>query len=373
MKEFLITIAATLPIIAFEIVVAVVFTFLIEAILKKNKIWVRLLAIWVGLLLFQTGIYTWLPGKLGLVVSFMDGEVEFTDGALIGNLSLIMFMHSLSIGLSMLSHIWKAIRKKVKFNGKFVLVEIAVIAVLIFLGIQVMNRAETEVIPAEQSKITAIIVVGLILILWGFRSIKKTVGKISNGAPSEAEKKPEHAGKAPERKKPAAAAPTPSAADPMQEFSRVVAEKDRLKALGDYASQIPLLTKATELDVDGKSKARIWNYLGMAHEQLRSPQKAEECYRNALLFDKENPASHNNLALLCSDRGDHQAALRHMEAAIPAAKARHQEMGLYYGNYALIAGKGGNLSRAEDYLILAKSAGYDEASIQSIRRQLGLK
>ena len=60
MKEFLITIAATLPIIAFEIVVAVVFTFLIEAILKKNKIWVRLLAIWVGLLLFQTGIW-WSP------------------------------------------------------------------------------------------------------------------------------------------------------------------------------------------------------------------------------------------------------------------------------------------------------------------------
>ena len=159
----------------------------------------------------------------------------------------------------------------------------------------------------------------------------------------------------------------------LEEFDRVVSEKDRLKALGDYASQIPLLTKATELDVDGQRKARIWNYLGMAYEQLKSPQKAEECYRSALLFDKDNPASHNNIALLCSDRGDHVTALRHMDTAIPAAKARQQGLGVYYGNYALIAGRGGNMSRAEDYLVLAKNAGYDDASIRSVRQKLGMK
>ncbi len=371
MKDFIVPIAATLPIIAFELIVAVVYTFLVESILKKSPAWIiRFLAIWVGLLLFQTGIYTWLPGKLGLVVAFMDGEVEFTDGALIRNLALVMFMHSLGIGLSMLSHIWKAIRKKEKFNGKFVLIEIAVIAILIFLGIQVMNRAETEVIPADQSKIIGMIVVGLLLALWGYRSVKKMIGqtekKASAGAAETAEKK----GQTPVQRSAPAAAPE---GDPMKEFARVVAEKDRLKAMGDYASQIPLLTKATELAVDGTSKARLWNYLGMAHEQLNSPQKAEECYRNALLFDKDNPSSHNNLALLLSDRGDHVTALRHMEAAIPAAKARGQALGIYYGNYALIAGKGGNMSRAEDYLTLAKGAGYDDASIQSVRRQLGMK
>ena len=72
MKDFIITIAATLPILAFEIVVAFVFVWLVRSILEKNSAWIRFLAVWVCLLLFQTGIYTWLPGKLGLVVSFMD-------------------------------------------------------------------------------------------------------------------------------------------------------------------------------------------------------------------------------------------------------------------------------------------------------------
>ena len=111
----------------------------------------------------------------------------------------------------------------------------------------------------------------------------------------------------------------------------------------------------------------------MAHEQLNSPKRAEECYRSALLLDKDNPSAHNNLALICSDRGDHVTALRHMEAAIKEAKARGQALGIYYGNYALITGKAGKMSQADDYLTLAENAGYDDASIRTIRRKLGMK
>ena len=362
MKDFLIMIVATIPILFFEAIVCMVYTGFVESMLSKNRAWVRFLAIWAGLLLFQTGIYTWLPGKLNIEISYFDGIVKFVDGALIMNLAFVLFLHSAGIALAALGHLWKAIRKKVKLNGKFVLLELAITVILIFIGVKLVNRAEAEPVTADQGKAGIMTVIGILLMLWGYSNLKKNI--------KQAGQKKETT--VPQRSvKPTQ--PAIPAGSPQKQFAWVVAEKDRLKALGDYASQIPLLTQATELDVDRKSKARIWNYLGMAHEQMKSPQKAEECYRSALRFDKENPASHNNLALILSDRGDHVTALKHMEAAILAAKARKQEMGIYYGNYALIAGKGGNLSRAEDYLILAKNAGYNDSSIQEVRRQLRMK
>ena len=359
MKDFFIMIAATLPILFFEAVVCMVYTGFIESLLQKNRAWIRFLAIWVGLLLFQTGIYTWLPGKLNLEISYFDGVVKFADGALVMNLALVLFLHSAGIALAALGHLWKAIRKKVKLNGKFVLLELAITALLVFIGIKLAERAEAVPEPAGDGKACIMIIIGLALMLWAYLNIRKNRQRLQQKAAGQRNGAP--------------AQPAVPSGSPQEQFAWVVAEKDRLKAMGDYASQIPLLTKATELNVDGQSKARIWNYLGMAYEQMKSPGKAEECYRSALRFDKDNPASLNNLALLCSDRGDHATALRHMEAAIPAAKARNQALGVYYGNYALIAGREGNISRAEDYLKLAKSAGYDDASIQSVRRQLGMK
>ena len=356
MKDFMIMIAATIPILFFEAVVCMVYTSFVEALLVKNRAWLPFLAIWVGLLLFQTGIYTWLPGKLNLEISYFDGNVKFVGGALTMNLALVLLLHSAGIALAVLGHIWKAIRKKAKLNGKFVLLELAITALLVFIGVTLFNRAEAEQLPSEPGKAVLMTVIGIVLMLWVYGSLRKRKQQ-----------------KMPEKGVDAPAQHWAPAGSPREQFAWVVAEKDRLKAMGDYISQIPLLTKATELDVDGKSKARIWNYLGMAHEQLKSPQKAEECYRNAILFDKDNPASHNNLALLVSDRGNYTAALRHMDAAIAAAKARRQALGVYYGNYALIAGKGGNMSRAEEYLILAKNAGYDDASIRTIRRRLRMR
>lgn len=118
--------------------------------------------------------------------------------------------------------------------------------------------------------------------------------------------------------------------------------------------------------------ARIWNYMGLAHEGLQSPQKAEESYRTALRFDPENPSSHNNLALLYSAGRKHDLALRYMDLALAEAKKRKLNLGLFYGNYALVVGRSGDKSKANDYLRLAKTAGYGEQDIQTIRRQLGL-
>ena len=359
-KELLTSILTTLPIALLALLMTVIYNEFGKRILNRDRLWIRFLVLWIGLFLFKTGLYTWAPGRLGLEIEVFEGLITLKDGALAGNMAVLLFFHAACIGLALLGHLWKAIRKKVRFSWKFVLLEIVTIALFILIGLWAVNKAK-EMPVAEAYRSALMMGLGLVLAAWGYAGLKK-------------------AGKAAPAKAPAAAAPTtaePSKVQltgtPREQFEQVVAEKNRLTALGDYASQIPLLTAATELELDGARKARIWNYMGIAREKLKEPKKAEECYRTALLFDENNPSSHNNLALLYSDRGEHENALRHMEAALAEAKKRKQAMGVYYGNYALVTGKAGNRSRAEDYLALAKSAGYDDASIQSLRKQLKLK
>lgn len=359
MKDFIIPIIATLPLVLLYILMNIIYNGFGQRILTKDRLWIRYLVLWVGLLLFKTGLCTWAPGKLGLQIEYFDGLISLRDGDLAGNLAILLFIHSGCLAITLLGHLWKAIRKKGRFSGKFVLLELVTIVVFIFLGIQAVNKAK-EMPRVEPSRMVLMMALGVILALWGYSGVKK--------GQKETAKKPA----APQRGTPAVPTAEP-VADADARFEQVIAEKDRLTAMGDYASQIPLLTAATGLAVDDGKKARIWNYLGLAYERMNSARRAEECYRSVLLFDKDNPAAHNNLALLYSGRGDHPSALRHMDAAIPAAKARKQALGVYYGNYALITGRAGNLSRAEDYLTLAKNAGYDDASIQAVRRQLGMK
>jgi len=168
MNDFMISMLTTLPIIFFEIFASYIYTFFVHSLLAKDPKWKYFLMLWAGLLLFQTGIYTWLPGKLGITVSYFDGLVRFADGALLTNLSLVMFLHAACIGLAMLGHLWKSIRKKVKFNGKYVLLELAVIVILVFAGVRIGQSVNPATEAALPGQISAVLVIGVILILWGY-------------------------------------------------------------------------------------------------------------------------------------------------------------------------------------------------------------
>ncbi len=175
MKGFIVSVLATLPILFFEMIASIIYSIFVQGILAKDPIWKRCLGLWVGLLLVQTGIYTWVPGKLGLVVRYFDGLIQFVDGALITNLSLVMFLHAGGIGLAMLGYLWKVIRKQVKFNGKYVLLELAMTAILVFLGVRFRRYVGDQVEVAEKGKISAFIVLGVILSFWGGSGLKTKV------------------------------------------------------------------------------------------------------------------------------------------------------------------------------------------------------
>ncbi len=161
-------------------------------------------------------------------------------------------------------------------------------------------------------------------------------------------------------------------ADPDARYDQVVAERRRLEEQQNYTGQIPLLTEATGLPVEGPKKAAIWNYLGLAYEHIGAKDRGMECYKTALSFDADNPASLNNIALLKSDLGEHEEARRYMKSALDAAVKRGWKLGLYYANYASVTGKAGFLKEAEEHLAKAEKAGYSSRKIAVIRSQLGL-
>lgn len=360
--DVIINIIVGVSILLFDFIVCEIYSQGIHSILRKERRWVRYFMIWVGLLLFQTLVYSWLPGRFGLEITYLDGLVSFTDGAFIRNLGVVLLLHTAGILLALLKYLWGVIRKKSPFLWQFALLEAGIAGICLVIGIHlVKNRSVVQFEGGKAAATAAVLILAvvlLVLVILGLRAMKREKKSSGNA----------------KTKSPAGSGATQkaSAEDPIARFDQIVEEKNRLTRSGNYAAQIPLLTEATGLALDNMRMARIWNYMGLAHEGLQSPQKAEESYRTALRFDPENPSSHNNLALLYSAGRKHDLALRYMDLALAEAKKRKLNLGLFYGNYALVVGRSGDKSKANDYLRLAKTAGYGEQDIQTIRRQLGL-
>ncbi len=149
-------------------------------------------------------------------------------------------------------------------------------------------------------------------------------------------------------------------------------QKNRLAENGDYASQIPLLIEALELDVDVTRKSRIWNIFGLAYQKIDCEKKAVECFQSAKRIDPDNPSSYGNLALYYARKGEYNTAFQNADTAIKKAKKRNISSGSFYGSMALIADQSGDLKKAKIYLGLAKDAEDDKEYITSLQKRLGI-
>lgn len=337
----------SLSIAIFDYVVFSFFTSMINEILDKSRSWLRYLSLWIGLLLFQTGVYTWLPGRFGYAITVYDGAVIFRDNAIIYNLGIQLLLHALAIGAALAKYLWKTIRKKVKFLANAFFLELLIVIVCAVAGGMLIDYEEQTSSPyfsnSSNSTTVAIIftVAGLVLFLLTV-FLARGKGKKTETSDPEA----------------------------IRRYDQVVEEWKRLSQKGDYASLIPLLLEATNLSVDAARKAQIWNLLGIAYKEIGSDQKAKEFYLTAQSFDVEDASSYNNLAMLCYKNHDFNEAERYMEQTLTKAKARRQNLGLYYFNYALIERGAGNRPKAEKYLSLAEQEGYDAAAIRNVRQQM---
>lgn len=331
-----------------------IFTAMVNYILLKDRRWLNYLLIWVVILISETVCFTLLPSQAGFVISFGD-VTEYESGALISNFGRILLVHAFCMILAVFGFLWNVIRKRKRFDAKFLLLEVVICSICIFLGIRCL---ESEYIMHFESGDSTGKILLVFFGLIGFLSMY--LGMRDLTSPTTA----------PQQE------PLPSQLSPEEataRFDEIVAEKNRLTEKGDYVSQIPLLTEGTGLNLDVTRKARIWNYMGLAYRETDSADRALECFQTARQIDPDHPSSYMNIAMHCSDRREYDAALKNAEIAIEKAKQRGMSLGVFYADYAQITGLSGNLRKAKQYLRLAEKAGYDNNSIQKIQKQLGIR
>lgn len=364
--DFIISLIPEIISIADLVVMTFVTTMVIDFMLDKSKGWFRVFCFGIVINLALTVLFTWIPARFGMQFGYLDGEVMLEDGAFFMNLGITSLAYIAGIGLALLKYIWACIRHKARFSFSVFLIGTVYIAVVGAAGIRLMQ--DERVIPYSDG-------IG-VLCAAAFALIVYCVVKVLKAGSSGPANPVETAANDPEQVNTSATdqvgeSNAQPAADTkaIAEFERVVAEKNRLTAQGDYASQIPMLIEATGLDLDPARKVKIWNYLGLAYRELGSWERGMECFRNALIFDDKNPSALNNLAQTMSENGDNAMADQLMVRSIAEAEKRGLDMGLFYGNYALIEGRLGLTYRMEEYLQKAAAAGLDAESIQTIRKK----
>ena len=350
MKDF-VFVFVTISLVLIDVFVAQLFSGGIEMMLEKNKGWIFIISLWMGILFLQAAFYSWLPGRIGGEISLFDGLFVLEDGALIRNSGFLLMAHVIAIGMALGKYLWDVIRKRERFYGKMVALEIVVGGVCCCLAVRLMKSEYVIHFNGGESigKIVMITLalIGAVFVFLGFRQSR-----------SEKEGKTDDT--------------QSSSKEDLIRFDQIVAERKRLTGLRDYASQIPLLIEAAGLKVDATRKSRIWNYMGMAYNEIGSEDKALECFRTAQSIDPGHPSSYMNRAMCYMDRKDFNLALQNADTAITKAKKRKMAIGRFYANKALIIGMSGDLQNAQEHLRLAKDAGCDDKEILSIQTRLGI-
>lgn len=318
MEDFIL-LFVTFSLVIIDFIVAFVYTEGIRSLLEKNRLWIYCLMFWAGILAIQTLLYSWLPGRIGAEINIFDGLFVLEDGALIRNLGYLVLAHAVAIVFALGKYLWNVARKKERFYGKMFMLQAAACCIFCFIGSML---AKSEYVYDYKGGENLGKAVMILLALAG--GVFVFLG--AKDARSERKKKGSSKSEQP-------ASSTAPSKEALERFDQIVAEKNRLNEMGDYASQIPLLVEGTGLDVDAARKSRIWNYLGLAYRKIDSPAKELECFQMAARLAPENPSSYINLAV-------------------------------YY------AEQEGDNEKAKKYLKLAKDRGGDEKAILSIQKRL---
>ena len=349
----------TISLVLIDLILASAYTEGIRSLLEKNRFWIYCLLFWMGILAVQTALYSWLPGRIGAQITVFDGMFVFEDGALIRNLGNLLLAHALAIGLALLKYLWNVLRKKDRFYGKMFLLEAVICGILCFFGIRLIKSEYVVHFEGGQNIGTIVMaflaVAGAVAVVLGFRQSR--TGKENENAGDVRQSDRSATSQAPSK-------------EAIARFDQIVAEKNRLTGDGDYASQIPLLIEAAGLDVDATRRARIWNYMGLAYNEIGSEDKALECFRTAQGIDPGHPSSYVNIAEYYTVRREYDKAIHNADTAITMAKNRKMPLGQFYARYALITGLSGDLQEAEKYLNLAGKAGCDDKTILSIQNRI---
>ena len=159
MKD-IIFVCVTFSIIIIDLFVVQLYITGVQLLLEKNRLWIFFFLIWAGIVLVQTVFYSWLPGRMGAEISYLDGGIVLEDGALIRNCGLIILVHDMGIGLALLKHFWNVIRRKEKFQAKLFWTELLIGILLCFVAVLLIRNE--YVVNFEGGELFAKIVTALL-------------------------------------------------------------------------------------------------------------------------------------------------------------------------------------------------------------------
>lgn len=175
----------TLVLIAVDLAVAFMFTFMIEEILSKGKLWFPLLLMITGIIFLQASVYSWLPKKLGLEFQLMDGAITLRDGALFSNLGALLIAQGVGIAFALVKHLWEVIRKKSRFLSAAFALELLFTILFIAAGASLFKE---DPVPGETvpfGKLAGLAALGAALLIAGIQAVRKQKKPASDPAARE--------------------------------------------------------------------------------------------------------------------------------------------------------------------------------------------
>lgn len=127
--------------------------------------------------------------------------------------------------------------------------------------------------------------------------------------------------------------------------------------MGLYTKAIEQYTAALHI----RPNSSLYSNMGLCHHRSGQPEKAEECYRNAIALDPKNAFAHNNLATHYFRQGDYETALKCAEDAIAVNSHMPQALSCAAICCALLDDQEGY----EKYYRQAVANGYDGHKIKN--------
>ena len=168
----IISVIATLLLIAVDLTVAFLFSFMIEEILARSRRWIYLLMIITGIILLQAAVYSWLPGRTGMEIQLMDGAVTLRDGALFSNLGALLIAQGIGIGIALIKHLWSVIRKQSKFLGAAFVLELLFLVLFIAAGASLFKEQPSAGETVSSGILIGLAAAGAVLLTAGIRAMK---------------------------------------------------------------------------------------------------------------------------------------------------------------------------------------------------------
>ncbi len=168
-------IVGMLILIAASVFGALLFSEMIQSVLQKDGAWFGILLAFLGLMLVEAALYSWLPGRFGYMVTLFEDAFKLEDGAVLSNFGGILCAQGAAIAFFLAKYLWSVIRKKEKFNGKFFLLDLVFMIVLFAAGAHLYENPDIVALTKDESVRTRLLLVcgigGALMLFTGIRVV----------------------------------------------------------------------------------------------------------------------------------------------------------------------------------------------------------